>query len=108
MRKEIIVNVHEVVGKSFCFTSEEGQRVYDELAALLRADSKIKYKVKVSFQEVELVTPTFLNSAIGQLYGKFSEQKIRDTLSVVGMKWDGSVLLKKVVDTAKRYFKNTR
>lgn len=44
--------------------------------------------------------------AIGQLYGEFSEEQIREYLSVTEMDNDDLGLLKRVVDTAKRYFKD--
>jgi hypothetical protein len=49
---------------------------------------------------------TFLNVAIGQLYGEFSEEEIRAKLTVKDMEPDDLVLLKRVVETAKAYFKN--
>jgi hypothetical protein len=52
------------------------------------------------------MAPTFLNVAIGRLYGEFSEEEIRARLTVKDMEPDDLVLLKRVVETAKAYFKN--
>lgn len=63
------------------------------------------YKVVVSFKRVSLITPTFLNTAIGQLYRVFSEEKIKGNLSIADMTPQDLVLLKRVVDNAKEFFK---
>jgi hypothetical protein len=55
---------------------------------------------------VTSLTPAFLNVAIGQPYGEFSEEEIRAKLSVKDMEPDDLFLPKRVVETAKAYFKN--
>ena len=60
----------------------------------------------LSFMNVTSLTSAFLNAAIGQLYGEFSEEEIRAKLTVKDMEQDDLVLLKRVVETAKAYFKN--
>ena len=102
MSKEIVVRAFEVVGSGFCVASGDGQKVHDQVAEALRANAK----VTVSFQNVESLTSAFLNSAIGQLYGEFPEEKLKANLSVSDMLPDDVVLLKQVVNTAKRYFNN--
>ena len=52
------------------------------------------------------LTAAFLNAAIGQLYGRFNEERIRSLLKVEDMQPDDIALLKRVVDTAKLYFKD--
>jgi hypothetical protein len=54
------------------------------------------------------LTAAFLNAAIGQLYGKFKEDQIRAQLKVKDMQPDDFALLKRVVDTAKQYFRNPK
>jgi len=55
---------------------------------------------------VTCLTPAFLNAAIGQLYSLFSENEIRARLKVTDLEPDDQALLKRVVDTAKEYFKD--
>ncbi len=102
MPDEIIIKVFEVVGNELCVASEDGQKVHDQIASTLREGRA----VKLSFLNVESLTSAFLNAAIGQLYGEFTEEKIRAGLSVIDMEQDDLVLLKRVVDTAKEYFKD--
>jgi hypothetical protein len=62
--------------------------------------------VSLSFLNVESLTSAFLNASIGQLYREFSEEQIRAGLSVKDMSNEDIALLKRVVDTAKQYFKD--
>jgi len=104
MKKNITLNVFEIVGSPLCVASDDGQRVFDRIAGAL----KEKRKVTVSFLNVSSLTSAFLNAAIGQLYGSFSEAQIRDQLKVKDMQPDDLALLKRVVDTAKEYFKDPK
>lgn len=100
MSDQIVIMVIEVVGNGVCVSSDDGQKVHDQIAAALK-ESK---KVKLSFMHVESLTSAFLNAAIGQLYGEFSEGTIKNSLSVSEMEQDDLILLKRVVETAKEYF----
>lgn len=96
------VSVFEVVGHALCVASDDGQRVHDRLSTALKGNRN----VDLSFRNVTTLTPAFLNSAVGQLYGTFSEDQIRTLLRVEGMSLDDTILLERVVDTAKLYFKD--
>lgn len=52
------------------------------------------------------LTSAFLNAAIGQLYVEFTEDQIRANLTVKDIEQDDLALLKRVVETAKAFFKN--
>jgi len=102
MNNPITIRVFEVVGSGLCVASDDGQKVHDQIAIALREGQK----VDISFHNVESLTSAFLNTAIGQLYGDFSEDQIRASISVKDMSSDDLNLLKRVVDTAKLYFKD--
>ena len=102
MPEDFQVSMFEVVGGPLCVASSNGQEVYDRLAAALEADRH----VALSFHKVTTLTAAFLNAAIGQLYGTFSEEQIRSLLEVENVESDDLALLKRVVDNAKRYFNN--
>ena len=102
MSKNIRISLFEVVGSPLCVASGDGQKVYDRLANALKANRS----VALSFHNVTTLTSAFLNTAIGQLYGAFSEEQIRSLLNVENMEPDDLVLLKRVVDNAKLYFKD--
>ena len=102
MIKTIPISVYEVVGSPLCVAPGDGEKVHSRLGSALKHNQK----VLLSFRNVSVLTSAFLNAAIGQLYGEFDEKKIRASLEVEDIDSDDVVLLKLVVDTAKRYFGN--
>jgi len=104
MKKNVTVSVFEIVGSPHCVASDHGQKVHDRIASALKEDRS----VTLSFLNVSSVTSAFLNAAIGQLYGTFSEEQIRSKVKVKDMQPDDLALLKRVVETAKQYFKDPK
>jgi hypothetical protein len=102
MSKNLELSIFEVVGNPLCVASSDGQKVYDRLEAALKEGRN----VTLSFRNVTTLTSAFLNAAIGQLYGTFGEEEIRSLLNVRDMQQDDIALLKRVVETAKQYFKD--
>ena len=100
MDKRLQISIFEVVGSPFCVASPEGQKVCKCLSVALSQ----KQPVALSFHNVSTLTPAFLNVAVGQLYGNFDENQIRQLLTVVDIEPNDKELLKRVVDSAKRYF----
>lgn len=100
MKKNITISVFEIVGSPLCVASSDGQKVFDRLAAALNDNRN----VMLSFRNVTILTSAFLNAAIGQLYGSFKEEQIRELLQVDEIQSDDKDLLKRVVETAKQYF----
>ena len=103
MQNTIIkVSIYEVVGSSLCVASDDGQKVFNRLNKAFEADRN----VELSFLNVRTLTSAFLNAAIGQLYGKYTEDEVRSLLKVVDAEQDDLALIKRVVENAKLYFKN--
>jgi hypothetical protein len=96
------ISLIEAIGSPHAVSSADGGTVHDRIAEALRRDQS----VVLSFAGVEDVTSAFLNAAIGQLYGEFNEDLIREHLRVVDAEGDQLVLLKRVVDRAKDFFRN--
>lgn len=99
---ELKVNIFNIVGNSDCTIPEDGNRVFEILKKALDENKKIT----ISFKNVEVITSAFLNSAIGKLYGEFDENKIKAHLEVEDMAPEDMILLKRVISTAKLYFKD--
>lgn len=102
MSEPVILRVFDIVGTPLCVSSADGQLVYDKLAPLLREGRK----VVVSFAQVETLISAFLNTAIGQIYGELTEERVRELLSVRDMAPEDVTLLKRVVENAKAYFRD--
>jgi len=104
MKNNISLSIFEIVGSPVCVASDDGKKVCGRIAAGLKRGSN----VTISFLNVSSLAAAFLNAAIGQLYGKFKEDQIRAQLKVKDMQPDDFALLKRVVDTAKQYFRNPK
>lgn len=102
MQRDMRISVYEVVGSPLCVASNDGQKVYARLADALKAECRIM----LSFHNVTTMTSAFLNAAIGQLYGMFDEEQVRSLLKVEDMEVEDAELLKRVIETAKLYFKD--
>ena len=102
MPETIRISIYEVVGGPLCVASDDGQKVYERLNIAFETDRN----VVLSFLNVTTLTSAFLNAAIGQLYGQFSEEKIRSLLKVEDAEQDDLALLKRVVENAKQYFRD--
>jgi len=101
-REPVSISVFESTGSQLCVASGDGEKVYRRLARALDRG----LPTTLSFRNVNTLTSAFLNAAIGQLYGRFEETRIRELLSVKDIEPEDRTLLKRVVDTAKLYFKN--
>jgi hypothetical protein len=98
----ITLRIYEIVGSSLCVASQDGQKVFEQIQRALANGNK----VRLSFQNVESLTSAFLNAAVGQLYGTFDHILLKENLSVTEMENSDKLLLKRVIDTAKQYFKD--
>ena len=89
MPEDIQISMFEVVGGPLCVASNDGQKVYDRIAAVLKTNRSVTF----SFHKITMLTAAFLNAAIGQLYGTFSEEEIRSQLKVKDVEPDDLALL---------------
>lgn len=97
------INIVNTIGDVFGVEAEDGQKVY---SLILKAFAEDK-QVVLSFQNIEMLTTAFLNTAVGQLYKDYDEHYIKEHLSVSeDISESGKVALKRVVETAKLYYKD--
>lgn len=97
-----VINISSVIGTALCIEAEDGQKIFELITKALKESTD----VKLSFQNVEIVTSAFLNTAVGQLYRDFPEEEIKKRLSVEHMLPEDMALLKRVTTTAKLYYKD--
>lgn len=100
---EQTVSLTAIIGNKLCTAADDGDRVHEVVASAIRQGDR----VRLSFEGVEDLTSAFLNAAVGQLYGEFSEEQLREVLlPPVEATPDELVLLKRVVERAKDFFKD--
>jgi len=98
------LSIIDILGDSLCIASEDGQKVHDAIAPELRAGRE----VRLSFRKAEFTTTAFLNAAIGQLYGEFTEEQIEAALTVCDASSDDLVIIGRVMARSKQYFKDPK
>lgn len=100
---EVTIELVEAAGSEICVSSTDGAKVHEAI----KSEFQRKNRVTVSFSGVTELTTAFLNAAIGQLYGKYSEEEIHTYLAppVNIEPWQIN-LLKLSIDRAKSYFKD--
>ena len=98
--KEITINIFEHIGGNAAVSSEDGEALFFRIQKSLKND----IKVVLDFNNIELITSTFLNASVGQLYSEYNSPFLREYLKVKNMAKEDMALLKKVVDRAKDYF----
>jgi len=98
----ITINIVNAIGDVYGVEAEDGQIVF-ELIVKAFNDKK---KITLSFQNIEMLTTAFLNTAVGQLYKDYPESFIKESLKVSNISESGKVALKRVVDTAKLFYKD--
>ena len=94
--------VYGIVGSPLCVATEDGQKVFDQIAPFLERG----HSVELSFLNVEIMATAFLNAAIGQLYGQFEEEAINSLLIVRDLLPEDETLLALVKESSKRYFED--
>lgn len=104
MSNRIVIKVADLIGSPIGISAEDGQKVFDKVAPLLKSGKQ----VTISFDRLTMLISLFLNVAIGQLYGSFSEEEVRSLVQVDGLSDDDLELLKRVVDNAKKYYANPK
>ena len=102
MQDTVEKSIYQIVGNPICIEAEDGKKVSNIILEFLKHDQH----VTLSFINVEILTSAYLNTAIGILYQDYPEDKIKALISVKDIRAADAVLLKRVIDTAKNYYKN--
>lgn len=100
--EKVKIKIIETAGIHCCVAACDGQKVHDRIAEAFHENRK----VELSFAETDELTPAFLNSAVGQLYGTFPVELIEKNLSFTDLDPEDEVILKRVMERAKDYFEH--
>ncbi len=100
--EKVQINIFSLVGSSFCVEAEDGNKLYEYIKTAVMEGKD----VVLDFLNVEMLTSAFLNSAVGQIYRDFDENEIKKRLKVSNLSPEDLSLLKRVINTAKIFFKD--
>lgn len=98
------MKIYEVIGSPAAVATEDGEKLYNRLLNIL-ANNAVAV---LDFHNIDALTSTFLNAAIGQLYNKFDSPFLQTHLKVTNMSQEDMTLLNRVVERAKQYFKDKK
>ena len=96
------INIFDVVGGKAAVSTEDGDSLFETISAFLEKD----FEVVLDFINIETLTSTFLNAAIGQLYSRFEGPFLREHLRVNNLAPEDRELMIKIIERAKEYFKD--
>jgi len=103
-KKPFRINVYEIIGGDAAVSSDDGDIIFQRIDKAFSSE----IPVIVDFINIEVIVSTFLNASIGQLYGSYNTEFIRNHLKVENMMNDDLGILKKVVERAKEYFRDKK
>lgn len=94
------INVLEVIDGPSALTQEEGNKVYQKISDAFEKEEKII----VDFEGIESMISPFLNNSIGQLYGKYQSEEIKNFLELKNFPKSKVATLNVVISNAKRFY----
>jgi hypothetical protein len=100
--EEYKLKIFQVVGSEIAVSSEDGDTVFEKINHAIEHDKG----VILDFENLKILTTAFLNSAIGQLYSKYSSSVLSKKLKLENISDSDKLLLKTVTTRAKEYFEN--
>jgi len=103
MKKEKVI-IYDLIGGKDAVSSADG----DVLFKIISKALKEGIEVTLDFMNVEIITSTFLNVAIGQLYNKYDSSLLKEYLKLENIDNGDLETLKRVVERAKQYFKDKK
>lgn len=101
--KTTVLRLSSIIDGGICVAASDGQKFYAILSKELDAGNR----VVLSFDGVTRMTTAFLNAAVGQAYGEYSEKKIQNQLGTPIEFEDWHLQrLRMVTKRAKQFFAN--
>lgn len=97
------LSIKDMINNNLAVSTEDGDIVYNAINSSLQKGEK----VELDFNNIFVITTAFLNVAIGKLYGnkEFNSEFLNHNIKLSNVEQDDIILFKKVIDTAKEYFK---
>lgn len=93
------ISVHELIG-SYAIAAQDGDLIFAHLR-----DALAKGKpVVLDFTQVKVVTPSFLNPAVGRLLSEFNAKQVREAIQPCNLPDHAERLWDRVIIDSEAYF----
>ncbi|MDP8233556.1 MAG: STAS-like domain-containing protein [Candidatus Saelkia tenebricola] len=96
-----IVKVVELCGPH-CVDMEDGDALFIKICEVLNK----KGNIVLNFSDVETITSSFFNAAIGRLFGKYKAEEVESVVSWSNLDDGDTELIRLVISNAKDHFSN--
>ena len=95
-----VVCIHDMVGGELCISASNGQKVFKNLRSAISHGNNIC----ISFENVKSLSPSFLDSAIGQLYSIWDHKYVDEKLSFENISPGRKLIVDRAIREAKEYY----
>ncbi|MFA6372417.1 MAG: STAS-like domain-containing protein [Methanothrix sp.] len=102
MEVEKVVCIRDIVESELCISSNNGQKVFGAIESAISQGNK----VRLSFENINSLSPAFVESAIGQLYNGNIQGNIDEKLSFADISLGRKLIVDEVIREAKEYYSN--
>ena len=102
--KTLNITIKELLGAKTAISTKDGDKLFQRIDKALTNNAK----VCVDFKDIKLITTAFLNAGVGQLCGKYNGEVLNQKLKFSNIENIDLVMLKKVIETSKKYFKDRK
>jgi hypothetical protein len=102
MTAPVTIKVLDITGCPFAVATEDGERLRDRIAPMLRAGAP----VSLSFAGIEAIIAAFVSAAIGPLCATYSDKELGSLLTFRDLSPDGRATLERGIRNARRYYAN--
>lgn len=99
-----IIDVADAINNPSALTQEQGDVIY----GLIVSSFEKKESITLDFSNIESMISPFLNNAIGQLYGKYTSEKISSLLNLANFPQNKNSTLNIVINNAKKFYENQK
>lgn len=101
--EKVVISIASAAENGLCVAAEDGEKIYQEIKSNIDQGKS----VQLTFEGVKDLTSSFLNTAVGQLYGKIDGKVLKEKmLPPIEASQEDLGLLKRVVERAIDFFKD--
>ena len=95
--KQLVIK--DIIERDTAVSSDDGEIVFNNIVGCIESGST----AEIDFSGIIIMTTAFLNTAIGQLYSKYTSEQLNTALKLKNVEDEDKILFKKVIERAKEY-----
>lgn len=102
--ESLTIKISDEIRSTSAISLDDGSEIFEKINLAFQNN----VIVILDFSKINVLTSTFLNAAIGQLYGTYDSEYLNNSLKIESITKKDSELLLKVINRAKEYFKDKK